>query len=167
MGVLFKFVFIDLFQFHTYLVLELLSGGELLERIRKKKNFSEAEASNIIRKLASAVEFMHGRGVVHRDLKPEVHEDATHHNLPLRDTNTYVVSPTYVIAFDLGTPPLERSYPEIMPSLFFWGGIFTLQLPKKGKRALIASYISETKWGTFKMCLFLIQGIMILDVEPF
>ncbi|CAH3040950.1 unnamed protein product [Porites lobata] len=63
----------EVFQdaFHTYLVLELLSGGELLERIRKKKNFSEAEASNIIRKLASAVEFMHGRGVVHRDLKPE------------------------------------------------------------------------------------------------
>ena len=59
-------------QFHTYLVLELLGGGELLERIRKKKNFCEVEASNIIRKLASAVEFMHGRGVVHRDLKPEV-----------------------------------------------------------------------------------------------
>ena len=59
-------------QFHTYLVLELLGGGELLERIRKKKNFSEVEASNIMRKLASAVEFMHGRGVVHRDLKPEV-----------------------------------------------------------------------------------------------
>ena len=119
MGVLFIFVFIDLFQFHTYLVLELLSGGELLERIRKKKNFSEAEASNIIRKLASAVEFMHGRGVVHRDLKPEVHKDASHHNLPLRDTNTCEVPATCVIPFDLETLLLERSYPEIMPSLFF------------------------------------------------
>ncbi|KAK2567650.1 Ribosomal protein S6 kinase alpha-5 [Acropora cervicornis] len=64
-----KEVFQD--DFHTYLVLELLGGGELLERIRKKKNFTEVEASSIIRKLASAVEFMHGRGVVHRDLKPE------------------------------------------------------------------------------------------------
>jgi len=52
--------------------LELLSGGELLKRLRKKKNFSEVEASNIMRKLVSAVGFMHGRGVVHRDLKPEV-----------------------------------------------------------------------------------------------
>lgn len=140
MGVLFKFVFIDLFQFHTYLVLELLSGGELLERIRKKKNFSEAEASNIIRKLASAVEFMHGRGVVHRDLKPEVHKDATHHNLPLRDTNTCVVPATCVIPFDLETLLLERSYPEIIPSLFFFFVIvfviFTLQLPKKGKELI-------------------------------
>lgn len=135
MGVLFKFVFIYLFQFHTYLVLELLSGGELLERIRKKKNFSEAEASNIIRKLASAVEFMHGRGVVHRDLKPEVHKDANHHNLPLRNTNTCVVPPTYVIAFDLETPHLERSYPEIMPSLFFFFLLFSLpSSPKREKR---------------------------------
>ena len=142
MEALFKFVFIYLFQFHTYLVLELLSGGELLERIRKKKNFSEAEASNIIRKLASAVEFMHGRGVVHRDLKPEVRRDATHHNLPLWDTNTDVVPPTYVIGFDLGTLHLERSYPEIVPSLFFFVFvfvIFTCQFPIKGKRALIAS----------------------------
>ena len=134
-GVLFKFVFIDLFQFHTYLVLELLSGGELLERIRKKKNFSEAEASNIVRKLASAVEFMHGRGVVHRGLKPEVHKDATHHNLPLRDTNTYVVPPTYVIAFDLETPHLEGNYPEIMPSLLFFFLLFSLSSSQKREKS--------------------------------
>lgn len=142
MGVLFKFVFIDLFQFHTYLVLELLSGGELLERIRKKKNFSEAEASNIIRKLASAVEFMHGRGVVHRDLKPEVHKDASHHNLPLRDTNACEVPPTCVIPFDLETLHLERSYPEIIPSLFFCCYCFCYfhsPAPKKGKKTLITS----------------------------
>lgn len=53
---------------HTYLVLELLSGGELLRRSRP---FSEQQASRIMRQLASAVRFMHSRGVVHRDLKPE------------------------------------------------------------------------------------------------
>ncbi|XP_059485343.1 ribosomal protein S6 kinase alpha-5-like isoform X2 [Neocloeon triangulifer] len=56
---------------HTYLVLELLKGGELLERIRKKQKFTESEASRIMRQLVSAVSFMHSRGVVHRDLKPE------------------------------------------------------------------------------------------------
>lgn len=56
---------------HTYLVLELLKGGELLDRIRKKTKFTESEASDILRKLVSAVSFMHSRGVVHRDLKPE------------------------------------------------------------------------------------------------
>ncbi|XP_057633617.1 ribosomal protein S6 kinase alpha-4 isoform X3 [Chionomys nivalis] len=59
-------------QLHTYLVLELLRGGELLERIRKKRLFSESEASQILRSLVSAVSFMHEEaGVVHRDLKPE------------------------------------------------------------------------------------------------
>uniref|UniRef100_A0A667I228 Ribosomal protein S6 kinase n=1 Tax=Lynx canadensis TaxID=61383 RepID=A0A667I228_LYNCA len=59
-------------QLHTYLVLELLRGGELLEHIRKKRHFSESEASQILRSLVSAVSFMHEEaGVVHRDLKPE------------------------------------------------------------------------------------------------
>lgn len=56
---------------HTYLVFELLKGGELLGRIRRKSKFTECEASLILRKLVSAVSFMHSRGVVHRDLKPE------------------------------------------------------------------------------------------------
>uniref|UniRef100_A0A674CRI9 Ribosomal protein S6 kinase n=1 Tax=Salmo trutta TaxID=8032 RepID=A0A674CRI9_SALTR len=58
-------------QFHTYLVMELLRGGELLERIKKKKLFGESEASQLLRSLVSAVGFMHEAGVVHRDLKPE------------------------------------------------------------------------------------------------
>ncbi|XP_070609370.1 ribosomal protein S6 kinase alpha-5 [Erythrolamprus reginae] len=58
-------------QLHTFLVMELLKGGELLERIQKKKFFSETEASYIMRRLVSAVSHMHDVGVVHRDLKPE------------------------------------------------------------------------------------------------
>ena len=53
-------------------MLELLAGGELLDRIKKKRNFTEAEARCLMIKLTSVVHFMHDRGVVHRDLKPEV-----------------------------------------------------------------------------------------------
>ena len=59
-------------QLHTFLVMELLNGGELFERIKKKQHFSETEASHIMRRLVSAVSHMHDVGVVHRDLKPEV-----------------------------------------------------------------------------------------------
>lgn len=52
--------------------MELLKGGELLGRLRHKKFFTETEASDLMSKLVKAVEFMHNRGVVHRDLKPEV-----------------------------------------------------------------------------------------------
>ncbi|XP_054758881.2 ribosomal protein S6 kinase alpha-5-like [Lytechinus pictus] len=58
-------------QLHTYIIMELCKGGELLSRIKKKKHFDELEASMIMKKLVSAVEYMHSRGIVHRDLKPE------------------------------------------------------------------------------------------------
>ncbi|CAH1791260.1 unnamed protein product [Owenia fusiformis] len=58
-------------ELHSYLVLDLLKGGELLDRIRKKRQFTETEAGQIMRKLVSAVDHIHSHGVVHRDLKPE------------------------------------------------------------------------------------------------
>ena len=59
-------------EVHTYIVTEYLRGGELLQRIRTKKRFTELETSKYMRKLASVIDFMHRQGVVHRDLKPEV-----------------------------------------------------------------------------------------------
>lgn len=67
--VTFQEVFYD--EAHTYIVLELLDGGELLKRIRQKQRFTEAEAASIMRNLVSAVHYMHKKGCVHRDLKPE------------------------------------------------------------------------------------------------
>ena len=60
-----------MFQLHTYVVMELLEGGELLSRIKRKQFFTEVEAMDIMNKLVRAVDFMHSKGVVHRDLKPE------------------------------------------------------------------------------------------------
>ena len=51
--------------------MEYLKGGELLSKIRTKKRFSEKESAMVMKKLISAVNFMHYQGVVHRDLKPE------------------------------------------------------------------------------------------------
>lgn len=62
----------DFVQLHTYIVMELMRGGELLKRIQKKKCFSESEARRITKHLVDAVQYMHRKGVVHRDLKPEV-----------------------------------------------------------------------------------------------
>lgn len=58
-------------KLHCYIVLELLDGGELLAMIRERGYFTEAEASLILRQVASAVAHMHSKDVVHRDLKPE------------------------------------------------------------------------------------------------
>lgn len=43
--------------------MELMHGGELLDRILKKESFSEREASTILEVLASTVNYLHENGV--------------------------------------------------------------------------------------------------------
>jgi len=52
------------------LVLELCEGGELYDRIQQKQFYPEHEAKLLIRNLLAAVAFVHGKGIMHRDLKP-------------------------------------------------------------------------------------------------
>jgi len=54
-----------------YLVMELVTGGELFDKIVEKGSYSETDAATIIRKIVSAVEYLHSMNIVHRDLKPE------------------------------------------------------------------------------------------------
>lgn len=67
---------------YLYMVLEVLSGGELFEHIVEKECYSEKEAADAVRQICMAVKYMHDINIVHRDLKPEnliyssPHEDA-------------------------------------------------------------------------------------------
>ena len=46
-----------------------VTGGELFDRIVEKGNYTEKDASVLIKQVLEAVDFMHTQGVVHRDLK--------------------------------------------------------------------------------------------------
>jgi len=53
------------------MVMELMRGGELLQRISKRNVYTEKLAAGVIRDVASALAYCHSRGIAHRDIKPE------------------------------------------------------------------------------------------------
>jgi len=54
-----------------FIVMELMEGGELYDEIVKRKTFTEKDAAEITRQLCEALQYLHARGIVHRDLKLE------------------------------------------------------------------------------------------------
>ena len=54
----------------SYLVMELVPGETLQERIRREGPVPVEEASAICKQIAEALEAAHEKGIIHRDLKP-------------------------------------------------------------------------------------------------
>ncbi|KAL7728337.1 hypothetical protein ACLKA6_007435 [Drosophila palustris] len=76
-----------------YLVFEKINGGPLLTRIQEHICFSEHEAAQIIKEIASGLDFLHKKGIAHRDLKPE--------NILCVKTDS--LCPIKICDFDLGS----------------------------------------------------------------
>uniref|UniRef100_A0A2H1X294 SFRICE_017898 n=1 Tax=Spodoptera frugiperda TaxID=7108 RepID=A0A2H1X294_SPOFR len=55
----------------VYIVLELMQGGELFDRITKQGHLSEQFTRFLFRQMVLAVKYLHSQGITHRDLKPE------------------------------------------------------------------------------------------------
>lgn len=53
------------------MVLELLEGADLFDRIINKQKYSEAEAKILMKRVCLGVEHLHSKNIMHRDLKPE------------------------------------------------------------------------------------------------
>lgn len=87
---------------YVYLVMELMRGGELLDRILRQRCFSEREASDVLYTIARTMDYLHSQGV-----RPGCHRRARL-SCTLFDSvgsleSTY---PPYVICHDVFCNPL-------------------------------------------------------------
>lgn len=92
-----------------FLVLELLQGGELFSRIVGRGSYTEKDASQLIRKLAKTMSYLHSQGIVHRDLKPEnivfaSTKDDSEFKLIDFGLAKILADPTTVLKTPVGTP---------------------------------------------------------------
>jgi len=54
-----------------YLVLECANGGKLFDSLLEQDHYNEMKAASLIRQLLRATLYLHSKGIVHRNLKPE------------------------------------------------------------------------------------------------
>lgn len=71
-----------------FIVMELMEGGELFDYVVQKGTLNEEEASKIVRKVTSALVYMHSKNIIHRDLKPEnlllTHKPRSSHDIEVK-----------------------------------------------------------------------------------
>eukprot|EP01016_Furgasonia_blochmanni_P037415 TRINITY_DN4407_c0_g1_i32.p1 TRINITY_DN4407_c0_g1~~TRINITY_DN4407_c0_g1_i32.p1 ORF type:complete len:571 (-),score=146.77 TRINITY_DN4407_c0_g1_i32:253-1965(-) len=105
---------------HFYIVTDLLTGGELFDKITELKSFTEAKAAETMRQILSAIAYCHKNKIVHRDLKPEniIYESQTSNILKIVDWGTSRVYESGRMATRFGTPyyiapeVLKKNYTE-------------------------------------------------------
>ncbi|XP_034945472.1 ovarian-specific serine/threonine-protein kinase Lok-like [Chelonus insularis] len=56
---------------NLYIMLEIMEGGELFDRIRMNSGLAERQTKFIFYQIVEAVNYLHNQGITHRDLKPE------------------------------------------------------------------------------------------------
>ncbi|KAK7292863.1 hypothetical protein RJT34_15718 [Clitoria ternatea] len=89
-----------------YIVIELVNGGELFDKIAKNGRLQEDEARTYFQQLINAVDYCHSRGVYHRDLKPENLLLDSHDVLKVTDfgLSTYAQQEDELLRTACGTP---------------------------------------------------------------
>lgn len=177
---------VDVYESETHLnlVMECMEGGELFERLAKRKRFSEQDAARALWQMLLAVNYIHSRGVVHRDLKLEnflyEREDSDH--LKLIDFGfSHIWEPNKKMMLSCGTlayvapEVLKRSYTS-QCDLWSLGVILFILLagympfsgPEKTQRRAIETGTyswREDRWKNVSPeAIALVKGL--LDKEP-
>ena len=79
----------------VYFVMELMAGGELAKRLKKKKQISLEGIQNVMRGILKGLEYCAKNNIVHRDLKPE--------NIMLKQKSSLEECTVKILDFGLAT----------------------------------------------------------------
>eukprot|EP00941_MAST-03F_sp_MAST-3F-sp1_P003471 g3471.t1 len=108
-------------EFMSYIVLEHLCGGDLFDRLTRKGRYTESDAASITRMLTSALQELHNRRIIHRDVKPEnilfASKARSDINVKLADFGCALILPSpaaqqrrkNAVRGDIGMRPLARA----------------------------------------------------------
>ncbi|XP_061390481.1 testis-specific serine/threonine-protein kinase 3, partial [Musca vetustissima] len=106
----------------VYLIMQLAENGTLLDYVRDKKFLEETQSRNLFKQLINAVEYIHSKGVVHRDIKCENLLLDENFNLKLidfgfarKDTKTsdeqVILSKTFCGSYAYASPEILKGVP--------------------------------------------------------
>eukprot|EP00188_Purpureofilum_apyrenoidigerum_P002177 Plantae.Rhodophyta-Purpureofilum_apyrenoidigerum.ctg23194.p1 GENE.Plantae.Rhodophyta-Purpureofilum_apyrenoidigerum.ctg23194~~Plantae.Rhodophyta-Purpureofilum_apyrenoidigerum.ctg23194.p1 ORF type:complete len:425 (+),score=61.15 Plantae.Rhodophyta-Purpureofilum_apyrenoidigerum.ctg23194:156-1430(+) len=87
-----------------YIVMELVRGGDLSDRVKKGRRLPENEAREIFVQIAEAVAYCHQKGIYHRDIKLENVLLAEDGRVKLTDFGLGCISQESVLHTQCGTP---------------------------------------------------------------
>jgi serine/threonine protein kinase len=100
-----------------------MGGGDLLEAIRKKKVFSEKEASKLFSQVITAIAYLHANGIAHRDIKVYPPSFSPHNILLIFHLHLNLillffslVSSSFLYLFSSFTPTGTSKYSSLLPS---------------------------------------------------
>jgi len=161
---------------HFNLVVEYLSGGELVAMILKNKGLSEAHAHKFFNQLLSAIETCHKHSIVHRDIKLQnILLDASN-NIKLIDfgLSNFVENDAFRNTF-CGTPAYAS--PEILmgtkyrgPEVDMWSlGVvlycmLTAEFPFTTINDILIGNFKDPQ-GISKECLELLHSLLTVKKE--
>jgi len=139
----------ECFQTHdkVYIILELVSGGELFDRIKESKKLDEDKARYYFQQIILGLNYCHKHGIAHRDLKPENILLNTEDIIKLSDfglsntqksTDSGRVNPSMMLRTVCGTPNyvapevlMEKGYNGFMADMWSCGVILYVMLAGK------------------------------------
>jgi serine/threonine protein kinase len=95
----------------VYVVLELATGGSLLDVIKRLGAFSERDAASAVRQIATAIGYLHDHGIVHRDIKMANVLVADRSSFVIKVSGTVIARPgEKSVIYERRDAPEERQY---------------------------------------------------------